>query len=257
MTIGRMTAATAIAGGWLLSAAAWGQQVSPAEPYIEALRQSLAGTEQSDLALEAIASIPDDAAAPFMDWFEAHAHEMPADYLYAYAQRVFPLSQKAGIGWFFAGRTRIFYNAFRCTDPSVFETIAIRDAQMAAIVISIEQNPSLAADLGERALSWEQSYPAPSRSDDLLKFCLTGQRGRQLAIDQGKVAQGEEIGTGPDGTRYIKVPMPDVTDPADWVIPPADHPAAREEARNVTRRVIANLRAAGEAPETQNPPAAE
>jgi len=235
---GTLLAAVALS----LSATAAVAQNNPALPYVEAVRQALEGRIGMDVAYAAIREHPDDAAGGFSTWFEANAPAMPPSLLYAYAGRRFAVDRPAGARWFLAARTRMFYDAFRCVDPTVFEHIGYMDALFDDVVAYLQANPTEGAAAGRWAITWDESHPTAERPDDLLAFCLTGVRGRELAVEQGLLEQGEIDGDGGE-TALLRIPLPTVDDPGEWVVPAARHAALRAEARAVTGRVVAGLEA--------------
>lgn len=236
------TAAVAAMIGSALPAAAQDAGSEAALPYVEAVRQSLEGRVEAQLAHEAIRAVPEAALGAFVAWFEPRAGDMPGDYLLDYAGRIFRAgSADAAVGWFLAGRTRLLYDALRCTDDTVIQRVAIADAVHEDIIAYIEANPERAADLGRQALGWELANPPPEDAGRLLDFCLTGSRGLKLAVEQGKIEEGEARRIGEAGDREVMIALPDIDDPDDWVRPSSEHAAAREQARAITERVIANL----------------
>ena len=245
----RTVAPLLLTAGLIAALPAFGQSEAEqaALPYVEAVRQSVDGTLDHEIAIAAIAEFPDAAAPAFMPWFERNAHSMPTDYLYAYADRRFAEDQVAGAAWFMAARLKRLYDALRCTDGSVIQQIALIDAAKENIVVFLQTNPEDARRAGEWALAWDAAVDFPYREEELVKFCATGIRGWEVAIEQGLLDKSAPApgGEGDFGETRI-VPLPEIANPAAWILPPSTHPQARADARKITGRVIERLSAAPE-----------
>ncbi|MCP4330930.1 MAG: hypothetical protein GY791_21285 [Alphaproteobacteria bacterium] len=211
-----------------------------AAPFIDAIDSTLTGEQPPDLALDAIRGVPDEVLPAFDQWFGENAHRMPPIYLFTYADRIYPVDQVQAARWFFAGRTRLLYDALRCRDTSVFERVAEVDSVLATIVAFVQDNPAEGAAAGKWALKWDSTHDVIERPDALLRFCLTGIRGRRLAIQQGKV---EGVTREADLAKHpgIHIPLPDVDSAQGWVQPKSAYPKARGDSFMITQRVIDQL----------------
>jgi hypothetical protein len=214
------------------------------ELYIAAVEQALSGKEETDLGLAAIDEVPDAALPAFDKWFGANAHRMPPVYLFSYAGRVFPGDPQHGARWFFAARTRLFYDALRCRDETVVERVVEYDAARADIIDYIRTDPAGGAAAGRWAVAWEIAHDPADQPKALLNLCLTGKKGWRLAKEQGKVDAGKTSGTDEKGRPRLLVALPDVDDAADWILPASAYPQARSDAISITQRVIDQLIAA-------------
>jgi hypothetical protein len=212
--------------------------------YTAAVEQALSGKEDADLALAAIREVPDDSLPAFDEWFGANAHRMPPIYLFTYASRVFPGDPRQGARWFFVGRTRLFYDALRCSDETVVERVVEYDAARQDIVDYIQADPAKGAAAGRWAVQWEVAHDPADQPQALLDFCLTGKKGWRLARKQGKLDAGKTSGTDAKGGRRVLVALPDVDNAGDWVVPTSAHPQARSDAISIIQRVIDQLVAA-------------
>ena len=212
--------------------------------YTAAVEQALTGKVETDLALAAIREVPDTSLPGFDKWFGANAHRMPPTYLFTYAGRVFAGDPQHGARWFFAGRTRLFYDALRCRDETVVERIVDYDAARADIIDYIRYDPARGAAAGRWAVEWEIARDPAEQPKTLLDFCLTGKEGWRLAQEQGKIEAGKPGGTDEKGRRRVLVQLPDVDNAADWVVPASAYAQARSDAISITQRVIDQLIAA-------------
>jgi hypothetical protein len=91
-------------------------------------------------------------------------------------------------------------------------------------------------------LEWDSTNDIVENPKALLRFCLTGVNGKRLAIEQGKPTNPTEAEG--DAPPALLVPLPDVGDQSQWVVPVSEYPEARGEAFAVTQKVIDQLEAA-------------
>ncbi len=232
------------AAAYLSSAAGTAAQIDDtrfADPYVGAVDAALTGTQTTQLALDAIRGVPDAALPAFGDWFERNAHRMPSVYVFTYADRIFDGNNQRGATWFFAARTRMLYDALRCEDDTVFERVAEVDMILEHIVNYVQANPDRGAVAGKASLEWDSTHDIVERPKELLRFCLSGAKGRALAIEQGRTTQ--RPGATPEAELpAVNVGLPEVDGPYGWVRPRSTFPEARGESFLIMERVIEQLK---------------
>jgi hypothetical protein len=187
-----------------------------ANKYTADLQNALTKDDR-EAGIRIIRSAPPDIDGYFLLWLEDHAAEFPPEYFFPISQRFYARDKDAAIKWFVAGRTRLLYDLYRCTDTSVRDKVSIASASLQDTVLKTAmEDPQRTHALGKAALAWEASMPIHSQSP--LKICMNGLKGYSLAMT--KPSQ--------------RAPVSE----SEWVKPRETHSAVLNEARAINAKFV-------------------